>query len=106
LEIEKHLLSRPNIMDVAVVGVEDPQWGQRVAAVAVPKDKNSILDLKSIKDWASSRMAPYKIPTLLRVYKDGLPRNVMGKVNKKELVKAIFLCLLEPLISLDTRFEF
>ena len=37
LEIERELLAHPDIADVAIVGVEDAEWGQRVGAVVVPK---------------------------------------------------------------------
>ena len=40
--------------------------------------------MADLKQWASGRMVPYQIPTVLLVV-DELPRNTMGKVNKKEL---------------------
>jgi acyl-coenzyme A synthetase/AMP-(fatty) acid ligase len=39
LEIERELLAHPDIADVAIVGVEDADWGQRVGAVIVTKHK-------------------------------------------------------------------
>ena len=48
--------------------------------------KMSLFDLKQ---WASGRMVPYQIPTVLLVV-DELPRNTMGKVNKKELNAMFF----------------
>ncbi|KAK9727785.1 hypothetical protein K7432_001562 [Basidiobolus ranarum] len=87
LEIEREILDYPGILDCAVVGPEDEEWGQRVAAVVLVKN-NQDIELQDLKNWASSRLAKYKIPSLLHVYKgDSLPRNVMGKVNKKQLVK-------------------
>ena len=47
------------------------------------------MNLSDLKQWASGRMIPYHIPTVLLVVEE-LPRNVMGKVNKKELFSMYF----------------
>ena len=89
LEIERHLLSHDNITDIAVIGLPDMTWGQRVAAIIVcPKPENQ-LTLPVLKEWALQRLPSYKIPTALKVV-DSLPRNAMGKVNKKELALIFF----------------
>jgi malonyl-CoA/methylmalonyl-CoA synthetase len=83
LEIEEALREHPAIHECAVVGVDDAEWGQRVAA-AVLLAPGATLDLEALRAWAKQRLAPYKVPTLLRVV-DDLPRNPMGKVMKPAL---------------------
>ncbi|MGH7526192.1 MAG: acyl-CoA synthetase [Gemmatimonadales bacterium] len=87
LEIEETLRTHPAILECAVVGVVDPEWGERVAA-AVELRTGASLDLETLKRWAKERLAPYKIPRALRVVAT-LPRNVMGKVTKPD-VGALF----------------
>lgn len=88
IEVETHLLGHPDIEDVAVVGLSDITWGQKVAAVVVAREHSEII-LSKIREWAKDRMAPYAIPTVLKVV-EKLPKNSMGKVNKTELLKQIF----------------
>ena len=85
LEIEELLRDHSSIRDCAVVGVADSHWGERVAVCAVCCD-GATLDLTELRQWGKQRMAPYKIPTLLRVC-DELPRNAMGKVQKPRVAK-------------------
>jgi malonyl-CoA/methylmalonyl-CoA synthetase len=85
LEIEETLREHPAVRECAVVGVADAEWGQRVAAVIVVHDGTQ-LDLESLRAWGKERLAPYKVPTLLRVLPE-LPRNAMGKVTKPDLAK-------------------
>ncbi len=80
LEIETALRDHPAIEECAVVGLEDPEWGERVA-VAVELREQQNLTLKALRQWAKQRLAPYKVPSALRVLTQ-LPRNAMGKVNK------------------------
>lgn len=87
LQVESTLLEHENITDAAVVGIADPSWGERVYA-AVSVTDGSSLTLPALRDWAKSRLAPYQIPSALMVLKV-LPRNQMGKLDKKELVKII-----------------
>lgn len=84
LEIETQLLSLEEIHDVSVVGLPDPVWGQKVAAMIVWNDKE--LKLDQLREIAKTRLPPYACPTFIRTI-DSLPRNQLGKVNKKELVK-------------------
>ncbi|XP_057242544.1 malonate--CoA ligase ACSF3, mitochondrial isoform X2 [Malurus melanocephalus] len=88
LEVERHLLAHPHITDVAVIGPRDMVWGQRVSAV-VQLRKGEMLSVKELKDWARDTMAPYSIPTELIVVEE-IPRNQMGKVNKKELLQRFY----------------
>jgi malonyl-CoA/methylmalonyl-CoA synthetase len=87
LEIEEVLRTHPDVVECAVVGVEDPEWGERVA-VAVELRAGGSLDLETLKGWSKDRLAPYKIPRALRVV-SALPRNAMGKVTKPD-VAALF----------------
>lgn len=89
LEIETHLLEHPSIVDVCIVGVPDSIWGQTIAALVVCKE-NDTITLQTLTDWCEERIASYQIPTVLKVIAE-LPRNAMGKINKKEIVRDYFL---------------
>ncbi|XP_065601380.1 malonate--CoA ligase ACSF3, mitochondrial isoform X1 [Cyrtonyx montezumae] len=88
LEVERQLLAHPHISDVAVIGPPDVVWGQRVSAV-VQLRRGEMLSVKELKEWARDTMAPYAIPTELIVVEE-IPRNQMGKVNKKELLQRFY----------------
>jgi malonyl-CoA/methylmalonyl-CoA synthetase len=87
LEIEEALRSHPAVAECAVVGVADPEWGERVAAAVVLNDGDA-LDLQSFRTWAKELLAAHKVPSRLLVL-DALPRNAMGKVMKTS-VAALF----------------
>jgi malonyl-CoA/methylmalonyl-CoA synthetase len=87
LEIEEVLRTHPAIGECAVVGVDDLEWGQRVCC-AVELREGSGLELQELREWARTRLAPYKIPKDLICVRH-LPRNAMGKVLKPE-VSAFF----------------
>ncbi|XP_007937424.1 malonate--CoA ligase ACSF3, mitochondrial [Orycteropus afer afer] len=84
LEIERHLLAHPSITDVAVIGVPDVTWGQRVTAVVTLRGGHS-LSKQELREWARGVLAPYAVPSELLLVEE-IPRNPMGKVNKKELL--------------------
>ena len=88
LDVERHLLVHDDIKECTVVGVPDLTWGQRVAAIVVLKG-DATMTLSELRAWARDHMAPYIIPTELRIVSD-IPRNAMGKINKKQLLKDIF----------------
>nr|XP_045612901.1 malonate--CoA ligase ACSF3, mitochondrial-like isoform X1 [Procambarus clarkii]XP_045612903.1 malonate--CoA ligase ACSF3, mitochondrial-like isoform X1 [Procambarus clarkii] len=89
LDVERHLLSHPNISDVAVVGIPDITWGQKVAAVVVWSGQET-LDQLELKKWGLKLMPHYQIPSVVVTATNGLPRNNMGKVNKKQILKDFF----------------
>ncbi|HEY0020750.1 MAG TPA: acyl-CoA synthetase [Longimicrobium sp.] len=85
LEIEEVLRTHPGILECAVVGVEDVDWGERVCAAVEARD-GAALSLPELQAWARDHLAPYKLPRDLRTV-DSLPRNAMGKVLKPEVAK-------------------
>src|SRR5208337_1505675 len=87
LEIEEALREHPAVAECAVVGVPDPEWGERFAAAVVLNDGDA-LELPSLRAWARELLAAHKIPSRLLVL-DALPRNAMGKVMKPA-VAALF----------------
>ncbi|KAJ5313045.1 hypothetical protein N7508_003875 [Penicillium antarcticum] len=96
LEVERELLSLPQITEAAVVGLPSEKWGQKVAAVVV-LHPDAASSGRSGKSWGpmdmrralKEHLAPYKIPSEMKVL-DAIPRNAMGKVNKKALIKEVF----------------
>ncbi|MFM6982591.1 MAG: acyl-CoA synthetase [Chitinophagaceae bacterium] len=83
LEIEEVLRTYPDISDCSVVGIEDEEWGELVAAALVA---DQTLDTAKLKTWMREKMAPYKTPKKYLILKE-LPRNAMGKVTKNDLKK-------------------
>jgi fatty-acyl-CoA synthase len=82
-EVESVLIDHPDIADVAVIGMPDETWGEKVVAVVVKVDAGDLTP-QDVIDFANGRMARYKLPREV-VFTDLLPRNPAGKVLKREL---------------------
>ncbi len=82
LEIEEVLREHPGIKDCAVVGIADEEWGEIIGACLVVSGEGP--DPDRLDAWVKGRLAAYKAPRKY-ILRDDLPRNVMGKVTKKEL---------------------
>ena len=85
LEIEEVMRTHPCIKDCGVVGIEDEEWGERLAGAIVP---NGRIDVEELVAWLKVRLPGYKVPRLYK-FVDDLPRNAMGKITKKE-IKLLF----------------
>ncbi len=82
-EVEELLITHPAVDDVAVIGVEDEQFGQRLRAFAV-RAKGKKVTEKQLQDFVKENLARYKVPRDV-VFVDELPRNPTGKILKREL---------------------
>jgi malonyl-CoA/methylmalonyl-CoA synthetase len=87
LEIEEVLREHASVGEVAVVGVPDETWGDRVVACVVPRAGHPC-DGAALRAFAKERLASYKVPKEV-VSMLELPRNSIGKVQKPELVKRL-----------------
>lgn len=89
LEIEEAIREHPAVAEVAVVGVPDPEWGDRVVACVIARDgRASDLQEHLVRGFLKERIAPYKVPKRI-VLLDELPKNTLGKVVKPDLVKKL-----------------
>ena len=84
LEIEEVLRTHPLIEDCSVVGIDNEEWGELVAAAIIIKD--NAIDVAQINSWIRELMPSYKVPRHYKIVKE-LPRNAMGKVTKNDLKK-------------------
>jgi malonyl-CoA/methylmalonyl-CoA synthetase len=83
-EIESHIDRLPGVVESAVVGLADPDFGERVVAVVVKTAADSALSADSLIDTLKQFIANYKVPKAV-FFVDELPRNAMGKVQKNML---------------------
>ena len=82
-EVEELLKHHDSITDAAVVGVEDDEMGQRLAAFVVREPGSSLSD-QEVRDYVRRRLARFKVPRYIE-FVDELPRNLMGKVLRSKL---------------------
>jgi acyl-CoA synthetase (AMP-forming)/AMP-acid ligase II len=82
-EVEATLYAHPGVEEVAVIGVPDEEWGQRVAAFVVARP-GSQLNEGVLAEFCRARLASFKKPEIFRFVAE-LPKNPMGKILKKDL---------------------
>lgn len=86
-EVERVLAEHPAVAACAVIGCPDREWGERVTAVVVLNHEATTSSTDLIA-YCRERLAPYKSPKSV-FFRDELPRNAMGKVQKAELRKTV-----------------
>jgi len=82
-EIEEVLFSHPKILECAVIGVHDEEWGESVKAIVVCKQGESMTE-EEVVEYCKQHLASYKKPKSVD-FMDALPRNPAGKVLKTVL---------------------
>lgn len=83
IEVENLLVERPDVLEAAVIGVPDQDFGQRLKAFVVRAD-GSDLDADAVREYVKSNLARYKVPRDVE-FVDQLPRNATGKVLRNKL---------------------
>jgi fatty-acyl-CoA synthase len=83
VEVEKILAAHPEVSEASVLGVDDEQYGQRLAAFVVMVD-GAVATPDSLKSHVRENLANYKVPRTIRVL-EGLPRGSTGKILRRDL---------------------
>jgi o-succinylbenzoate---CoA ligase len=81
LEVERVLSSHPTVVEAAVAGVPDPEWGEAIVAFLVLR---SAVAPEELRAWCRERLAPFKVPKSFRAVTE-LPRNQTGKLMRDRL---------------------
>jgi fatty-acyl-CoA synthase len=84
-EVEDLLHDHDAVDEVAVIGVDDEQFGQRLKAFVV-RSQGAAAGEDELKDYVKANLARYKVPREI-VFLDELPRNATGKIVKRELAE-------------------
>ena len=84
IEIEHRLVEHPAIADAAVFGVAHRVLGQEVKAVVQLRPGHD-LDAEEVRAWVGEVLAPFKVPAIVELRDEPLPRNATGKVLKHVL---------------------
>ncbi|MBU1276310.1 MAG: AMP-binding protein [Proteobacteria bacterium] len=82
-DIEEVACRLPEVADVVVIGVPHPKWGETPVALVVPKT-GAAADLEAIKQRLNNNLAKYQRVSQV-ILREDFPRNVLGKVLKREL---------------------
>ncbi|BBY39541.1 AMP-dependent ligase [Mycobacterium mantenii] len=86
-ELEEVLVEHPHVRDVAVVGVEDPQWGQAIVAVVVPRP-GADPDPEELREYVRKSLRGSRTPDRV-VFRDELPTTPTGKVLRREIIETL-----------------
>ncbi|MGC2655651.1 MAG: AMP-binding protein [Mycobacterium sp.] len=86
-ELEDVLIEHPQVRDVAVVGLDDPQWSQAIVAVVVPIPGVEP-DAEELREYVRSTLRGSRTPDRV-VFRDELPTNATGKVLRREIVEEL-----------------
>ncbi|GAA4321501.1 AMP-binding protein [Pigmentiphaga soli] len=86
-EVERVLCEHPSIREASVIGIDDPEWGERVAA-AVVLNAGHPLDAAALAAFCRERLSSYKLPRHFHAM-EALPRSHYGKVQRAKVKEAI-----------------
>jgi len=86
-ELEEVLIEHSHVRDVAVVGVEDPQWGQAIVAVVVPA-AGIDPDPEELREHVRKNLRGSRTPDRV-VFRDELPTTPTGKVLRREIIETL-----------------
>jgi acyl-CoA synthetase (AMP-forming)/AMP-acid ligase II len=93
-EIEDVLVEHPHVHDCAVVGADDPEWGQVIVAVVVPA-AGAQPDPEDLRGFVRAQLRGSRTPDRV-VFREDLPTNATGKVLRRELVRELNSASKEP----------
>jgi bile acid-coenzyme A ligase len=85
-EVEAVLSRHPDVDDVVVIGLPDPEWGKRVHAIVQPRDAAAAPTYEELRAYCASQLTAYKVPKSLELM-DELPRDAAGKIRRRALVE-------------------
>jgi acyl-CoA synthetase (AMP-forming)/AMP-acid ligase II len=88
IEVEKILVTHPDVAEAAVIGVDDEQFGQRLAAFVVLTGEGAGVTADELKQFVRENLANYKVPREITVL-DELPRNSTGKIVRRDLQERV-----------------
>ena len=95
--MEELLYNRSEILECAVIGLPDPEWGECVTALFVLQP-DTCFDKETINNYLKSRLSPFKVPKqYLNV--SAFPKSPAGKILKRELKKKLLEVASKPHLS-------
>ncbi len=86
-EVEDVLYARPEVEECAIIGLPDPEWGEKVTAFIVARPGEKV-DPEALKTFLKSRISAFKVPKEFRAVSE-LPKSPAGKILKRQIRKEI-----------------